>query len=101
VKKAVIATGGKQYLVEEGQEIEVELLKDEKSTSFEPLLIIDGEKTAVGSPVVKAAKVTATVVDQEVKSDKVTSIRYKAKKRVKTVKGHRQLKTKLKITKIS
>ncbi len=101
MKKAVIATGGKQYLVEEGQEIEVELLKDEKSTSFEPLLIIDGEKTAVGSPVVKAAKVTATVVDQEVKSDKVTSIRYKAKKRVKTVKGHRQLKTKIKITKIS
>ncbi len=101
MKKAVIATGGKQYLVEEGQEIEVELLKDEKSTSFEPLLVIDGEKTTVGSPVVKAAKVTATVVDQEVKSDKVTSIRYKAKKRVKTVKGHRQLKTKLKITKIA
>ncbi len=101
MKKAVIATGGKQYLVEEGQEIEVELLKDEKSTSFEPLLVIDGEKTTVGSPVVKAAKVTATIVDQEVKSDKVTSIRYKAKKRVKTIKGHRQLKTKLKITKIS
>lgn len=101
MKKAVIATGGKQYLVEEGQEIEVELLKDENSTTFEPLLVIDGEKTTVGSPVVKAAKVTATVVDQEVKSDKVTSIRYKAKKRVKTVKGHRQLKTKLKITKIA
>lgn len=101
MKKAVIATGGKQYLVEEGQEIEVELLKDEKSTTFEPLLVIDGEKTTVGSPVVKVAKVTATVVDQEVKSDKVTSIRYKAKKRVKTVKGHRQLKTKLKITKIA
>lgn len=101
MKKAVIATGGKQYLVEEGQEIEVELLKDEKSATFEPLLVIDGEKTTVGSPVVKAAKVTATVVDQEVKSDKVTSIRYKAKKRVKTVKGHRQLKTKLKITKIA
>ncbi len=101
MKKAVIATGGKQYLVEEGQEIEVELLKDEKSTSFEPLLVIDGEKTTVGSPVVKTAKVTATVVEQEVKSDKVTSIRYKAKKRVKTIKGHRQLKTKLKITKIS
>ena len=101
MKKAVIATGGKQYLVEEGQEIEVELLKDEKTTSFEPLLVIDGEKTTVGSPTVKAAKVTASVVEQEVKSDKVTSIRYKAKKRVKTIKGHRQLKTKLKITKIS
>ena len=101
MKKAVIATGGKQYLVQEGQEIEVELLKDEKTTSFEPLLVIDGEKTTVGSPTVKAAKVTASVVEQEVNSDKVASIRYKAKKRVKTIKGHRQLKTKLKITKIS
>ena len=101
MKKAVIATGGKQYLVEEGQEIEVELLKDEKTTSFEPLLIIDGEKTSVGNPAIKDSKVTATVVEQEVKTDKVTSIRYKAKKRVKTIKGHRQLKTKLKITKIS
>ena len=101
MKKAVIATGGKQYLVQEGQEIEVELLKDEKTTSFEPLLVIDGEKTTVGSPTVKTAKVTASVVEQEVKSDKVTSIRYKAKKRVKTIKGHRQLKTKLKITKIA
>ena len=101
MKKAVIATGGKQYLVKEGQEIEVELLKDEKTTSFEPLLVIDGEKTTVGSPTVKTAKVTASVVEQEVKSDKVTSIRYKAKKRVKTIKGHRQLKTKLKITKIA
>jgi large subunit ribosomal protein L21 len=101
VKKAVIATGGKQYLVEEGQEIEVELLKDEKTTSFEPLLIIDGEKTSVGNPAIKDSKVTATVVEQEVKKDKVTSIRYKAKKRVKTIKGHRQLKTKLKITKIA
>ena len=101
MKKAVIATGGKQYLVQEGQEIEVELLKEEKNASFEPLLIIDGEKTTVGNPTVKAVKVTASVVEQEVRSDKVTSIRYKAKKRVKTVKGHRQLKTKLKITKIA
>ncbi len=101
MKKAVIATGGKQYLVEEGQEIEVELLKDEKTASFEPLLIIDGEKTTVGNPTVKEAKVTASVVEQEVKADKVTSIRYKAKKRVKTIKGHRQLKTRLKITKIA
>ena len=101
MKKAVIATGGKQYLVKEGQEIEVELLKDEKTTSFEPLLVIEGDKTIVGSPTVKTAKVTASVVEREVKSDKVTSIRYKAKKRVKTIKGHRQLKTKLKITKIA
>lgn len=101
MKKAVIATGGKQYLVTEGEQIEVELIKlDKKTVSFEPLMIIDGDKTQVGAPVVSKSKVDAEVVDQ-VKSDKVTSIRYKAKKRVHTVRGHRQNKTVLKITKIS
>jgi large subunit ribosomal protein L21 len=101
VKKAVITTGGKQYLVSEGDILEVELLSADKKTSFEPLLVIDGDKTSVGTPIVSGAKVDAEVLEQEVKTDKVTSIRYKAKKRVKTVKGHRQLKTRLKITKIA
>jgi len=51
MKKAVIATGGKQYLVSEGDEIEVELLKAEKSVDFDALLIIDGNKTVIGNPV--------------------------------------------------
>lgn len=101
MKKAVIATGGHQFIVSEGDVIEVELLDAEKSVEFEPLLIIDGDKTTVGAPTVKGAKVTAEIVEQSVKSDKVMAIRYKAKKRVHTVRGHRQKHTQIKISKIS
>lgn len=102
MKKAVILTGGKQYVVSEGETVEVELLKDAgKTVSFVPLLIIDGEKTTIGTPEVTAAKVTAEVIDADVQADKVISIRYKAKKRVHTVRGHRQRHTHLKITKIT
>ena len=102
MKKAVVATGGKQYLVTEGETIEVELLHAErKSVDFEPLLVIDGEKVTVGAPFVEKAKVTAEVVEQDVQGEKVTAIRYKAKKRVHKVHGHRQRHTTLKITKIA
>lgn len=102
MKKAVIATGGKQYIVTEGETLEVELLHaKEKSVSFEPLLIVDGDKVSVGTPVVAKATVTAEVVDEEVKGEKVTAIRYKAKKRVHKVHGHRQKHTVLKIDKIA
>ena len=101
MKKAVIATGGKQYLVSEGDTVSVELIKDAKKTvSFEPLLVIDGDKTTVGTPLVSGASVTASVVEADVQQDKVTSIRYKAKKRVRTVRGHRQRNTTLKIDSI-
>jgi large subunit ribosomal protein L21 len=102
MKKAVILTGGKQYIVSEGETVEVELLKETgKTVSFVPLLVIDGDKTTVGTPEVSAAKVTAEVIESDVQADKVTSIRYKAKKRVHTVRGHRQRHTHLKITKIA
>jgi large subunit ribosomal protein L21 len=102
MKKAVIATGGKQYLVTEGETLEVELLHaDKKSVTFEPLLVIDGDNVSVGAPVVDKAKVTAEVVEDEVKDDKVTAIRYKAKKRVHKVHGHRQRHTVIKISKIA
>jgi large subunit ribosomal protein L21 len=101
MKKAVIQTGGKQYLVQEGETIRVELLKDlGKTVDFDVLLSIDGDITVVGSPLVEKAKVTAEVVEADVQADKVTSIRYKAKKRVHKVRGHRQHQTVLKITKI-
>ena len=102
MKKAVIATGGKQYLVSEGETLEVELLNTEdKTTTFVPLLVIDGDKTEVGTPDVKTSKVTATVVESDIKADKVTAIRYKPKKRVRKVRGHRQHHTLIKISKIS
>lgn len=102
MKKAVITTGSKQYVVTEGETIAVELIKNPgKSVSFVPLLVIDGDKTTVGTPEVSGAKVTAEVVAEDQQADKVTSIRYKAKKRVHTVRGHRQHHTHLKITKIA
>ncbi len=102
MKKAVIATGGKQYLVAEGETLELELLKAEgKTASFTPLLVIDGDKVSVGTPEVSGAKVTAEIVEADIKADKVTAIRYKAKKRVHKVRGHRQHHTVVKITKIA
>jgi large subunit ribosomal protein L21 len=102
MKKAVISTGGKQYVVSEGETLEVELLKDAgKTTTFIPLLTIDGDKVTVGTPEVSGAKVTAEVVAADQQAEKVTSIRYKAKKRVHKVRGHRQHQTVLKITKIA
>ena len=101
-KKAVIITGGKQYIVSEGDTLSVELLKDAgKTVSFEPILVIDEAKVTVGTPSIAKASVTADVVDADVQADKVTSIRYKAKKRVHTVRGHRQHQTTLKIAKIT
>ena len=101
MKKAVIQTGGKQYLVAEGETIKVELVKAEGSTiSFEALLVIDGDNVKVGAPSVAKSTVTAEVVNADQQADKVTSIRYKAKKRVHTVRGHRQHQTILKVTKI-
>jgi large subunit ribosomal protein L21 len=101
MKKAVIATGGKQYVVSEGETLEVELLAEGKTVDFEPLLVIDGDAVKVGKPTVAGSKVTASIEEQEVKNDKVVSIRYKSKKRVHKVRGHRQRKTVIKISKIA
>lgn len=103
MKKAVISTGGKQYVVSEGEILKVELIKEAtgKSVSFEPLLVLDGDSVKVGTPTVDKAKVTAEILESDVQADKVISIRYKAKKRVHTIRGHRQHQTILKITKIA
>jgi len=102
MKKAVIATGGKQYVVAEGDQITVERLKDVgKNIKFDALLVIDGDKTTIGAPLVSGVSVTASVIDNEAKAEKVTAIRYKAKKRVHKLHGHRQLQTVLKIDKIA
>lgn len=100
MKKAVITSGGHQYIVAEKEQLEVELVGDSKTLSFEPLMIIDGDKVSVGQPIVKGVKVSAKVVEQEVKGDKVTSIRYKSKKRVHKTKGHRQKYSLIEITSI-
>ncbi len=101
MKKAVITTGGHQYIVSEKETLTVELVGDEKTLSFEPLMIIDGEKVQIGQPLIKGAKVEAKVLEENVKADKVTAIRYKSKKRVNKVRGHRQQHSIIEITKIS
>lgn len=101
MKKAVIASGGKQYLVKEGDIIELELISGKSATIFEPLMVISNDEVRVGDPFVKGAKVSAEVINPSKMSDKVTSITYKAKKRVNKIHGHRQKLTEVKITKIS
>ncbi len=101
MKKAVIATGGKQYIVSEGDLLDIELIQDEKVTEFDVMLLIDGETIKIGTPLVKDVKVKAEIVNQNVKADKVMAIRYKAKKRVHKVRGHRQQHTQIKILKIA
>jgi len=102
MKKAVISTGGKQYIVSEGETLDIELLHEAgKSVSFEPLLVIDDADISVGAPLVDKIKVKADVIEADSQADKVTSIRYKAKKRVHTVRGHRQHQTTIKVTRIN
>ena len=102
MKKAIISTGGKQYIVSEGQTLDVDLIKSkDKKIEFNPLFLIDGEKVEIGKPTLSSVKVVAEVVEPEKLSEKVVSIRYKAKKRVHKVRGHRQHLTTLKVLKIA
>lgn len=72
---------------------------DAKKAEFEVLLLIDGDNTKVGTPNVAGAKVHADVVE-ETKGEKIKVLKFKAKKRVKRLTGHRQHYTLVKITKI-
>jgi len=103
MKIAVIATGGKQYLVKEGDIFKVEKLNKKKDSEInfsKILLFSDGKKTEIGKPNVKGAKVIAKVLE-EGRSRKVMVIKYKNKIRYKRTIGHRQHFTKIKIEKIT
>ena len=101
MKKAVILVGGKQYLVAEKETLRVDLLPaGTKELELDALLVIDGDKTEVGTPTVKGVKVSAKVVTPEVKGDKIRVIHYKPKVREHTETGHRQKYTEIEITKI-
>jgi large subunit ribosomal protein L21 len=97
---AVIETGGKQYRVEVGTELAVELLDaqpGEEITLDRVLLVADGDEAAIGRPVVENATVAATVLRQD-RADKVIVFKYKPKARTRVKKGHRQEQTILRIT---
>ena len=100
-KKAVIKVGGKQYLVAEKETLLVDLLPEgTKELKTEALLVIDGDETIVGTPVVKGVKVTAKVVDDLVKCNKIRIILYKDKKRVHKETGHRKKYSRIEIASI-
>ncbi|NGX60817.1 MAG: 50S ribosomal protein L21 [Chlamydiae bacterium] len=99
-KYAVIKTGGKQYRVEEGDVIDVELLGEEakEKISFSDVLFIhDGTAPKIGAPFVANAIVHGEVVD-EVRGPKVISYKYKKRKNYRRKIGHRQNYTRVKIT---
>ncbi|AEA33269.1 50S ribosomal protein L21 [Hippea maritima] len=95
---AVIETGGKQYIVKEGDIIKVEKLpvEDKSEISFDKVLMV-GDK--VGAPYVENAKVEAKVI-RTAKAKKVIVFKFKRRKGYKRKKGHRQYFTEVKITKI-
>jgi large subunit ribosomal protein L21 len=97
---AVIATGGKQYRVELGTELEVELLDAEPGEEINlerVLLVADGEDVSVGRPIVEDAVVSARVLRQD-RGEKTISFKYRPKARRRVKKGHRQELTVLQIT---
>jgi len=89
---AVIKSGGRQYKVSVGQTLEVNRLPTEDGTQVtfdEVLLISDEDRVLIGTPFVENAAVHATAVKQG-RGEKLIVFRYKAKKRVRHRKGHRQ-----------
>lgn len=96
--KAIFVTGGKQYMVEEGQELYIEKLNNEVDSEvvFEEVLYVDGK---VGTPLVKGAKVVAKVLKHG-KQKKILVFKYKPKKKYRKTQGHRQPYTKILIKSI-
>lgn len=101
---AVIKTGGKQYIVKEGQELKIEKLELEegKTIDFDAMLVsdVEGKDVKIGTPTVSGAKVSAVVLEQG-RDKKISVIKYKPKSRYRRNVGHRQPFTKIKIEKIT
>ena len=98
---AIIATGGKQYRVSEGDVIYIEKIDAEvdSTVSFDVLLLGNEGDVKVGTPVVEGVKVEGKVVGQ-IRGEKIIVFKYKAKKNYRRKQGHRQPYTKVEITKI-
>ena len=103
-KQAVIQFQGHQYLIKEGQEIQVDRLpgkKGEKIKFDQVLLLIKGkDKAEIGTPFLKKVLVEG-VIEKQFKGEKITVRRYKAKSRYRKVKGFRPSLTLIKIKKIT
>ena len=97
---AIIRSGGKQFRVEEGQQVRVPLMNKEVGSTVElDVLLMGGDQPQAGSPLVDGARVAATVVDHG-RDTKIIVFKKKRRKQYKRTKGHRQDYTTLKIDSI-
>lgn len=97
---AIIETGGKQYRVEEGDELDVELLGSDGEVKFDKVLMIhDGQTPKVGLPHLPKCAVLAEVMCIS-KGPKVIAFKYKKCKNYRRTVGHRQKYSRVKIKKI-
>ena len=98
---AIIATGGKQYRVSEGDVIYIEKIdaQVDSTVSFDVLLVGNDGDVRIGTPIVEGAKAEGKVVGQ-VRGEKIVVFKYKSKKNYRRKQGHRQPYTKVEITKI-
>lgn len=100
---AVIKTGGKQYRIEVGEKLKVEQLQAESGSELvidQVLMVADGDKISMGTPLVNGAKVSATVLGQG-RHDKVRIFKMRRRKHYQKHQGHRQNYTEIQITGIS
>lgn len=99
---AIIEVGAKQYNVKEGDTIEVEKLEspENKEIIIDQVLLVSKDDTIeIGTPYLKKAKVSATILEQT-KGEKVISFKYRRRKSSHWKKGHRQQLTRIKIKEI-
>ncbi len=99
---AIIETGGKQYKVEKGTNLDIEILNEKEGAGVEidkVLLINDNSKTLIGTPYIDGAVVKAKIIAHK-KGDKITVFKKKPKKRYERTLGHRQNLTLVEITEI-
>lgn len=99
---AVIATGGKQYRVTEGETLKVEKIVGEEGSEIEldqVLMIADGENIQVGTPALDKGSVTATIVSHG-RGKKVEIVKFRRRKHHRKQMGHRQSYTEIEISKI-
>ena len=100
---AIVATGGKQYKVREGEVLRIEKIPGDVGSpvSFDQVLMVaDGDNVSIGRPALEGAAVTARIIEQG-KADKLIVFKYKRRKRYRRKQGHRQSFTAVKIDAIS
>ena len=100
---AIIETGGKQFRVSEGDVIRTDLIETEvgSSVTFDRVILAaDGDDVTIGTPAVSGASVSGTVLRQA-KDKKILVFRYKPKKRVRKLTGHRQRFAEVRIDKFA